>query len=409
MTNIFEYLYQQRFKKGIVPTLDRITKIYQKLGLNIDNTQVITIAGTNGKGSTSAILTSILESHAKKVCRFNSPHLYDVTERFYFTDNKFINKTILEKILIKIKIIVDEYQNNHPYHFITFFEYMLLAALYWFNSLDYDYIILEVGMGGRFDATNIIDASYSAITSIALDHISYLGDTIEKISFEKAGIIKKDQICILGNLPIEAEKVIEKVANDKMAEIFYSQCISLKSFKLENIKLKGNYQKYNIKTAIMLSIMILAGNFDKETASKAISDASWPARYEKILENPIVIRDVAHNLEGMLALKENLEIDYKDYSKIVIFAVMKDKDYNSMLKVIDSFSAYNIFTSVNMDRALSPSVLMELSNSKSFIELKPLKAINKAIELCKDEKSIIVITGSIFLMEEIGEKWKGIV
>ena len=403
MTNIFEYLYQQRFKKGIVPTLDRITKIYQKLDLNIDDSQVITIAGTNGKGSTTAVLTSILEANGKKVCRFNSPHLYDITERFYFTDNKFINKTILEKILIKIKKIVDEYQNNHPYHFITFFEYMLLAGLYWFNCLNYDYIILEVGMGGRFDATNIIDASYSAITSIALDHTSYLGDTIEKIAFEKAGIIKKGQICVLGNLPSKACEVIENIANEKGAMIFNSTFISLDNFNTENIKLRGEYQKYNVKTAIMLSMVILKSKFRVEITSKGIHNAYWPARYEKISENPLIIRDVAHNLEGMKALYESLDKDYGDYRKIVVFSVMQDKDYNGMLKVIDSFSDYNIFTSVNMDRALSPSVLMGLSNKKSVIELKPKKALNRAVELCKNKKDMIIITGSIFLMEEIGE------
>ncbi len=406
MTDIFEYLYKQRFKKGIVPTLDRITEIYQKLDLNIYNSKVITVAGTNGKGSTSAILTSVLEAHGKKVCRFNSPHLYDITERFYFTDGEFINKTILEKILIKIKKTVDEYQNNHPYHFITFFEYMLLAALYWFDGLNYDYIILEVGMGGRFDAVNIINADYSAITSISLDHTSYLGDTIEKVAFEKAGIIKKGQICVLGNLPPEAEKVIENVANEKGTEVFYSEILPLSKFNTENIKLRGEYQKYNMKTAVMLAMFVLGGEYRLKIAVKGVKNAYWPARYEKISQNPVIIRDVAHNSEGMKALRTSLEKDYKDYKKIVIFAVMQDKDYTEMLKIIDDFSDFNIFTSVNMDRALSPSVLMELSNKKSVIEHKPEEALKKAVDLCKSEKDMVVITGSIFLMGEIGKNGK---
>jgi len=402
MNNIFDYLYQQRFKKGIVPTLDRITEIYQKLNLNIDNGKVITIAGTNGKGSTSAILTSILEAHGKKVCRFTSPHLYDITERFYFTDIKFINKTILESILIKIKKIVDDYQNIHPYHFITFFEYMLLGALTWFDSLNYDYIILEVGMGGRFDATNIIDAKYGAITSISLDHISYLGDTIEKIALEKSGIIKKNQTCVIGNLPLNAINIIENTAKKNNARIFYSDVISLGGFNIENSKLSGDYQKYNMKTAISLSNLILKKEFDVDSVSRGIRNAYWPARYEKISQNPIIIKDVAHNLEGILALKKNLEIEYENYKKIVIFTVMKDKDYEEILKVIDSFSDYNIFTSLDMERVLSPSVLKGLSNKESAIELKPLKALSEAIKRAdKTSDTVIIITGSIFLMESL--------
>lgn len=403
-SDIFEYLYTQRYKKGIVPTLDRLLQIYNLEDLNIDSNKIIHIAGTNGKGSTSSFLKSILESADKRVAVFTSPHIKDIEERFYMTNvddnlNNFIEKDRLTDILFAIKERVDSYQNKHPYHFITFFEYMTLAFFIWCSEENPDYIILEVGMGGRFDATNIVDAKYGAITSISLDHTSYLGDRLEDIAFEKAGIIKNNQITVLGDIQKNALDVIEKIALKKSKKLIK---ITDKTylFNFNNPMLKASYQISNLKVAISLAKNILP-QISQKSIQNGIDIAHWPARFEEISQNPTILRDVAHNIEGMKLLKESISQNYKNRSIITIFTVMRDKDYINMLKIIDSISSFIVFTKP-IERAEDPIILQKLSQTKSLVIENPKEAFKKVKEIVKEyDNGMILATGSIFLMEHI--------
>ncbi len=403
-SDIFEYLYTQRYKKGIVPTLDRLLQIYNLEDLNIDSNKIIHIAGTNGKGSTSSFLKSILESADKRVAVFTSPHIKNIEERFYMTNidenlNNFIERDRLIDILFTIKERVDSYQNKHPYHFITFFEYMTLAFFIWCSEENPDYIILEVGMGGRFDATNIVDAKYGAITSISLDHTSYLGDRLEDIAFEKAGIIKNNQITVLGDINKVALDVIEKIALKKSKKLIK---ITDKTylFNFNNPMLKASYQISNLKVAISLAKNILP-QISQKTIQNGIDIAYWPARFEEISQNPTILRDVAHNIEGMKLLKESISRNYKNRSIITIFTVMRDKDYIEMLKIVDSISSFIVFTKP-IERAEDPIILQKLSQTESLVIENPKEAFKKVKEIVKEyDNGMILATGSIFLMEHI--------
>ena len=407
--DIFEYLYTQRYKKGIVPTLDRLLKVFDLKKLNLDESKIIHIAGSNGKGSTSSFLKSILESAGKKVALFTSPHIKNIEERFYIT-NHFIDREELIDVLFLIKEEIDQYQSKYPYHFITFFEYMTLAFFRWCSIEKPDYIILEVGMGGRFDATNIVDAKYGAITSISLDHTSYLGDTIEKIAFEKAGIVKNNQFLVVGNLKKEALEVIKEVVKNRKAKLIKinQNNTILDKFTKELIKLnpmlKAKYQINNLKIAIELAKEIFKNsnyNSIEKSILNGIKDTYWPARFEVISEDPIILRDVAHNIEGMKLLEESILNYYKDKNIITIFTVMKDKNYLEMLKIIDRISKIIIFCKP-IERAENPLELQKLVKTKSIVIDDPQKAFTEAKNSIDNYKnSMILATGSIFLMEYI--------
>ncbi len=413
--DIFEYMYQQHFKKGIVPTLDRIKSFYNDFLISFPSEKIIHVAGTNGKGSTTAFLKSIFESAGYRVGVFTSPHIYDITERFY-CNGRFIDKKELENILIELKNSVDEYQNRHPYHFITFFEYMTLAALLWFYRENPDYIILEVGMGGLYDATNIIDAKYAAITSIDFDHTSYLGDTIEAIATQKAGIIKNNQFTAIGEMVKEAKDKIISVAKDKNGVIcdisdfptsINSDLWIYKNFKipLDKRGLKGEYQKINLKIATTLAIEIIP-NITEDIIIKGISKAYWPGRFEIMSETPLIIRDVAHNPQGVKVLSESLKKNYANRRKITVFGVMKDKNYSEMLSMIFEFSDEIVLTTPPVERAAEVDLLKEeLHKSLKFKTIKisetPQNALEIAKNLIRNDSDMIVVTGSIYLMEFI--------
>ncbi|MBN2693479.1 bifunctional folylpolyglutamate synthase/dihydrofolate synthase [bacterium] len=413
--DIFEYMYQQHFKKGIVPTLDRIKGFYDQFSIYTPSEKIIHVAGTNGKGSTTAFLKSILESAGYSVAVFTSPHINDITERFY-CNRRFIEKKELEQILIELKNSVDEYQNRHPYHFITFFEYMTLAALLWFYKENPDYIILEVGMGGLYDATNIINAKYGAITSIDFDHTSYLGDTIEAIAIQKAGIIKTNQFVVVGEMSEKATNIINSIAKEKNAvvvDISESKISEneniwfYKNFEinLDKRALKGEYQKINSKIAIALSIEIIP-NITEDIIIKGISKAYWPGRFEIMSESPLIIRDVAHNPQGVDVLSQSLKKLYKDRKKITIFGVMKDKNYSEMLEKIAEFSETIIITTPPVERAAEIELLKnELDNSLKFknitISENPQNALTIAKRMIQNDNDMIIVTGSIYLMEFI--------
>jgi len=171
---------------------------------------------------------------------------------------------------------------------------------------------------------------------------------------------------------------------------------------MNDVKLKGAYQLKNFKVALKLSEELLKDEFNKIKVAKGIAETYWPARYEKISDTPIIIRDVAHNPEGMNALKNNLLSDYQNYKKIVVFSVMRDKDYIKMLKIIDDFSDFNIFTQADNIRVLSSEILIKNSTKPALSVPKPEEAIKIALKKAsKYKESLIVITGSIFLMSQI--------
>lgn len=390
--DIFEYLYQQRFKKGIVPSLDRLLPIYHSYQLNLSPQKIIHVAGTNGKGSTIAFIRSILEAGGYSVGIFTSPHLYDVTERFYCHGSD-IDRDDLVAILTELKDRVDRYQQNYPFHFITFFEYMTLAGLIWFAQQQPDFILLEVGMGGRFDATNIVDAAYSVVTTIGLDHVSYLGHTLEKIAFEKGGIIKSGQQVVLGEIESGPKAVLHDQINSVGASLHHYQS-DLNSF---TSGLKGDYQRENLTTALSV-IDLLDLNINRDMIAQGVSDTRWAGRYELLSKDPIVLRDVAHNVMGMNALKNALNYDYSDIPKIVVFGVMQDKDLEGITDILNSFATELYFVQLPFPRSATINHIKSLVTC-SIVDISPEDSVQVAQKRAIELNGMVVVTGSIYLME----------
>ncbi|MCB1120004.1 MAG: bifunctional folylpolyglutamate synthase/dihydrofolate synthase [Verrucomicrobiae bacterium] len=270
---------------------------------------IIHIAGTNGKGSTAAMLEQIFRSAGYKTGLFTSPHLVYLGERIQVNRVPISRETITaltNELDLHAKAVARDDEEKHP----TFFEFMAAMALLHFQREQVDIVILETGLGGRLDATNVVDPLVSVITSIGLDHVNILGDTVEKIAFEKAGIIKQNRPVVMGRMPEASAAVIAQVASRKAAQLFsveqaYGE--NLENYPCTN--LFGTFQRWNAATAV-LTCELLKDRFPgiMEAASTALQNVDWPGRWQS-MELPCgrrLILDATHNPEGSYFLDENL-------------------------------------------------------------------------------------------------------
>ena len=353
-------------------SLERIEKATKLL----DNPQLkyktIHIAGSNGKGSTAAFLSQILIESGKKVGLYTSPHLVKLNER-YKVNGKDIDDDALIDYIERIKALNIE---------LSGFEIMTTIAFLYFKDQKVDYAIIEVGLGGQFDATNVIKPIATAITNISLEHTQWLGKTIEAISGEKAGIIKKD-------IPLytaENNQIIKKSAQQNNAP--YHLCPPTKY----PISLNGEYQKNNASIAIEIAKQL---EIKETTIKKGLINTEWPARLQYVEKN--ILLDSAHNPEAMEFLKEYIDsLSYKNLT--IIFSCLEDKDYKKMIKDIPKNNRL-IITKLSSPRAIDPEILLELLPKADYIE-KPLDAYKKAKAQLKDT-DLLLICGSIYLSGEI--------
>ncbi len=411
------------------------------LGDPQEKLKIIHAAGTSGKGSTCYLISSLLASQGFKVGLHQSPHLTDVTERFQINGKKISQKKFVFYLNKIIPIINHTDMINHVSTKLTYFEILVGLAFYIFNDKKVDYVVMETGLGGWFDATNVVQRSdkLAVLTKIGLDHTNILGKTIEKITLQKAMIInEKSQAISIGQDP-RAEKIIREVTKNKKAKIYFVSSSSsprrrgsrnmdsrrsLPSTPIEgkndnvdllikNLNLIGEYQKENASLA--LAVANFLGQRDgfvisQEKIKKVFETAKFPGRFDiKKIKNKTVIFDGAHNPQKMEAFIGSLIKKYPNKKFNFLIAFKKGKDYQEMLKIIILSTAVGkiILTSFfteNQDTINSSEDLNAIGQFLKKINYNSFEVIpnlGKAWEAALQKKEPIVVTGSLYLIGEI--------
>lgn len=299
-------------------SLDRISSALEKLGNPQDKLKYIHVAGTNGKGSTCSILASILQEAGYKTGLYTSPHIYDYTERIKI-NGADISKEDFASLFEKVK--------NTEIH-LTEFEILTAMMFLYFESRNVDIVILETGLGGRFDATNVIKENLcSVITQIDLDHTDRLGKTRDEIAYEKAGIIKK-------NCPVITSMGYEEIRDraDELDSMFVLTSPFVPQDILESLSLKGLHQSENLALALTV-INYLFKDIDEQTIKSGLKKVKNPLRFEYFQDKNLII-DVAHNPNGIRALKTNLDYYFPNQKRRFVFGCLKTKDYTQMMEIL---------------------------------------------------------------------------
>jgi dihydrofolate synthase/folylpolyglutamate synthase len=379
----------------------------------------IHIAGTNGKGSTSHLLASIFQTAGYKTGLYTSPHLKDFRERIkvdgVMCDEDFV-VSFIKRIKPQIEVI-------NP----SFFELTVAMAFEYFANKKIDVAIIETGLGGRLDSTNIIHPEISIITNIGLDHINILGDTLDKIAFEKAGIIKQNTPVIIGEYLAQTKQVFINKASQENANIFFAQdeytinhieyqhqqlniSVNRKDENIERnyaLDLTGVYQTKNLLTVLEACYQLkkLGWGIDEYVIAKAVSQSKkltgLYGRWQCIQENPAIILDVGHNVDGISQILEQLKNTAYQNLHIII-GMVKDKDINAVLEMLPKNAQY-YFTKAQIERALNEADLLNLA--KAFqLNGHSFSNVNIALQKAKEEadsKDLILVCGSVFLVGEV--------
>lgn len=370
------------------------------------------IAGTNGKGSVSAMLQRILTLGGHRTALYTSPHLVSFTERIRVGDSEISPDEVVG--------LADEIRDRTDRAAIalTYFEFVTVMAFIYFARLRVDVGVIEVGLGGRLDATNLVRPVVSAITTIAKDHEAYLGSDLVSIAREKAGIIKAGVPVTCGALPAEAAQVVKKIANERGSACYFLNSeydFALKNdshFDYKGIKedycelkvaLRGRHQREN--AAVALSALELASSVvtvDEAAIREGLGSVRWPGRFEVLCDGPTIVLDGAHNGEGAKALADLLEGFRRGRKVRFLFASMQDKDWRLILDTLVPVADDFVFTRVAMERSADPSSLADYVKSK-----RPCRVVEDAraaLQLLIDNaqvEDIVMIAGSLYLLGEI--------
>lgn len=405
-------------KFGVKLGLGRIKHLCEELGNPQDAYQIIHVAGTNGKGSVCKYIGSILTNSGYKVGVYTSPHLQRFSERFVIDDVEISNDDIIS-LVEKIKPIVEQMRKkgDNP----TFFEVVTAMAFLYFKEQNVDYAIIEVGLGGKFDATNIVNPLLSVITNVSLEHQDTLGSSVKGIAEQKAGIIK-EAVPVITAGKSDALDVIKKVANNKDSSLTVVdskswQKLGSKRFLIQGslndytiqTSLRGNFQAENIAVAIAtVEHLEMNGVFIPDTAiSLGVQQASNAGRMEIVADKPFILLDGAHNISAMKVLKESLENDFEFEKLILVLGILSDKNIEEMLKIISPIAGLIVVTESKNDRAAKAVDLKRLLGEigyKNEIVIK--NEIDEAILFAKSsakKDDLICITGSLFTVGEARE------
>lgn len=403
--------YIENIKKfGIKPGLERMEKAIKTLNIDTNKFEIIHITGTNGKGSTSTLTANVLKEAGYKVGLYLSPYVIKFNERIKI-DGQDISDEDLDFYITKLR---KELESNNLE--ATFFEFITLMALLYFQEKEIEILVFEVGMGGKNDATNIVNSIISVITNIGLDHQEYLGNTKKEIAIEKAGIIKENQVLVTTEEDYEIKDYLKKVCEEKNTKFISTfDVISVKKeesnihyqkfstngiFKDEfKLSLLGDHQIKNASTvlAIISELQKLGKNIPLHAIKKAFEKTRISGRMEIFSENPLIIIDGAHNPHGILALCNYLkQINNK---KTLILAIKNGKDSKEMLDLIVPHFSEIIITKGNIDPK-DPKIIAEEAkkyNKNIFIIPDIKMAVKKALEITKENETIL-ITGSLYMI-----------
>lgn len=409
-----DYIHKT-YKFGIKLGLGNIKKLLMNMGNPQDNLKFVHVAGTNGKGSVVTYVSNVLISAGYKVGIFTSPYIEEFEERILINKEK-IKKSDLARITSYVKSNVEELLKQ-GYEHPTEFEIITAVAMKYFYEKFCDIVILEVGLGGRYDSTNIIKAPLvSIITSISYDHKEQLGDTIEKIAYEKAGIIKKGTKVIIYPQENEAKNVIKRVCLDKKVEFkfisfenlniieynFCSQVFNYKNYRSVEIMLHGNYQ---IKNAIISIEAIeelnnMGFKIDEKIIKEGLKNAIWPGRFELVYKNPYILIDGGHNYQGINELTKEIKRYFPNGKKVFIIAITKHKEYEKMIELISGIASSVIIFNTENIKAVEPIKLFSITKrycKDVFFSDKIEEAFNLARDLTT-KNDLICLCGSLYII-----------
>ena len=401
--------------KGCTPGLDRIKELLSFMGNPQDELKYVHVAGTNGKGSTCSMLASILEKAGYKTGLFTYPHIYEFNERIKINGENITNDELCE-IAEYVRSFLDK-MSEKP----TEFELISAMGFEYFKRKKCDIVVVEVGLGGTMDSTNVIKApEVAVIAAIGLDHTGMLGNTVEEIALEKAGIIKQETKAVVYNQKESVNKVFIDVAKSLGVEVEFSeddkielvsrnldyQEFNYKDLKNLRIPLSGTYQLKN--AALVLKTVQVLKEKGYEISAGAIAegmrDTKWPSRFEVFSKKPVIIVDGAHNPQGIAATAKSLKEHFADNKIIFVIGVMDDKDLDSMIPYIAELAGEFITVTPDYEgRALSAMQLGEYLN-KYNVPVSVCDSVMQGIELALKKagnEGIICALGSLYLTAEV--------
>jgi dihydrofolate synthase/folylpolyglutamate synthase len=404
-------------------TLERVKELAIKIGNPERTLTCIHVAGTKGKGSTCAFSESILRAHGLKTGLYTSPHLVDIRERIQI-GGRLIDKRLFSRIAERLAPLIEP-RREDPDRRATYFETLTHLAFIAFEETKVEAAVVEVGMGGRLDATNIVTPKVSVITPIGIDHVQQLGDTIPKIAWEKAGIIKPGIPVVANPGPQEAIDVMKRVAKERSAPIYLlgvdfipkdakngnlSVEIKWTGQKITGLQppLVGRHQRQNAATAIAAVAVFLESigrKLEPEAVRKGVSTTRWEGRIQKAGDNPPTYLDGAHNVQSLTALIATMRELHPKKPLVFAFGCAADKDFAGMLSVLRKEAAEIVFTRSALPRALTPEELVEAFkgvDNPPFSTASPsIAAYNRVREKASAHSGVAVITGSLYIVGEI--------
>ena len=390
--------------------LERILSVYKKLNISKIANKIITVAGTNGKGSTVSFLESVLNETKYHVGTFTSPHILRYNERIKINGIEIDDESLLETFEM-----IDDIRGDTT---LTYFEFATLSAFYLFSKSNLDVAVLEVGLGGRLDATNIVDSDISIITSIGIDHTEFLGNTIDSIALEKAGVMRPFKTCIYAqeNPPAALLKYAKNksvnllIHNNDYRVSLGSSNWSLKSKnnsinEIPNLKMIGDYQ-YNYAAASLLALDALLPECleDHDVIKKALSETEISGRFQYLSKSPDIILDVAHNEDAAKSLSDNIKkIGYDKI--IVVLGVLADKDVYSIVEPFSSLVDHWYIGTINSERGMNSDEIKFRINSiyKNKLSIGTYASVTSAFNAAKYDQmkdSLLLVYGSFYTVSE---------
>ena len=402
---------QQVGKTGIVLGLERMEELLNRIGRPERALNIIHVAGTNGKGSVCTFIAAILEAAGYKVGRYISPTLYDYRERIQI-NGVYIETEDLTDGMSRIREICES-MTADGLEVPTVFEVETALSFWYFKKKNCDFVVLETGMGGRLDSTNVVEHPVlSVITSISMDHMAQLGNTLSAIAYEKAGILKQGTPAVFASQKPEAMEVLRAQCREKnissavMAgerliirerRLFVHQTFDYKQYKGLNIHLDGTYQVGNACLAIEAIEALKLEIPVEKVITQGLSAARWPGRFQCLSKQPLIFIDGAHNPDGAAALRETVETYFPKQRRILIMGVFADKDYEAILKEMHSVSEILIsFTPQNV-RGLDSGAL-KIAAQRYCDQAFDAKTAENALKIAKKQagpEDVIIIFGSL--------------
>ena len=390
--------------------LERILSVYEKLDVAKVAKKIITVAGTNGKGSTVSFLESILCKNNINVGTFTSPHILKYNERI-----KINGKEVDDESLLNVFELIDQKRGDTT---LTYFEFATLSAFYLFSKADLDVAVLEVGLGGRLDATNIIDSDVSIITSIGIDHTEFLGDTIDSIALEKAGVMRPFKKCIFAQE--KPPSVLYKYSKNRSVNLLthnndytvnrYSDSWSIVSKAMEihdipNLKMIGDYQyNYAAASVIALNNILPEAVSDQDLLKNALCETLIPGRFQYLQHSPDIILDVAHNEDAAKSLATNIKrLGYKNIH--VVLGILADKDVYSIVKPFSLLVNHWHIGTISSERGMNAEEIKFRIKSlfKNKFSIETYDSISAAYYRAvneQDDNTLILVYGSFYTVSE---------